>query len=122
MQVCVCVCVCVWGGGGGGGGYLIMNFCNTAKLCFHFKSFLDTEKKNFTEDDSNIHIIMAADGMATQEAGTSVAMVMMTSSAGNIFRVTGPLCGEFTGEFPAQRASDAEVWCFLLSAPEQMVE
>ena len=30
---------------------------------------------------------------------------MMTSSNGNIFRVTGPLCREFTGpgEFPAQR-------------------
>ena len=30
---------------------------------------------------------------------------MMTSSNGNIFRVTGPLCGEFTGpgEFPPQR-------------------
>ena len=29
----------------------------------------------------------------------------MTSSNGNIFRVIGPLCGEFTGpgEFPAQR-------------------
>ena len=29
----------------------------------------------------------------------------MTSSNGNIFRVTGHLCGEFTGpgEFPAQR-------------------
>ena len=29
----------------------------------------------------------------------------MTSSNGNIFRVTGPLCGEFTGpgDFPAQR-------------------
>ena len=32
-------------------------------------------------------------------------LCMMTSSNGNIFRVTGPLCGEFTGpgEFPAQR-------------------
>ena len=32
-------------------------------------------------------------------------MLMMTSSNGNIFRVTGPLCGEFTGpgEFPTQR-------------------
>ena len=31
--------------------------------------------------------------------------IMMTSSNGNIFRVTGPLCGEFTGPggFPAQR-------------------
>ena len=33
------------------------------------------------------------------------SMLMMTSSNGNIFRVTGPLCGEFTGpgEFPTQR-------------------
>ena len=32
-------------------------------------------------------------------------LCMMTSSNGNIFRVTGPLCGEFTGpgEFPTQR-------------------
>ena len=31
--------------------------------------------------------------------------IMMTSSNGNIFRETGPLCGEFTGpgEFPTQR-------------------
>ena len=30
---------------------------------------------------------------------------MMTSSNGNIFRVTGPLCGDspVTGEFPTQR-------------------
>ena len=36
---------------------------------------------------------------------THCGLVMMTSSNGNIFRVTGPLCGEFTGpgEFPAQR-------------------
>ena len=35
----------------------------------------------------------------------SIFALMMTSSNGNIFRVTGPLCGEFTGpgEFPAQR-------------------
>ena len=34
-----------------------------------------------------------------------LATNMMTSSNGNIFRVTGPLCGEFTGpdEFPSQR-------------------
>ena len=29
--------------------------------------------------------------------------VMMTSSNGSIFRVTVPLCGEFSGEFSAQR-------------------
>ena len=27
----------------------------------------------------------------------------MTSSNGHIFCITGPLCGEFTGEFPTQR-------------------
>ena len=39
----------------------------------------------------------------------------MTSSNGNIFRVTGHLCGEFTGPrwISHTRASDAEVWCFL---------
>ena len=41
---------------------------------------------------------------------------MMTSSNGNIFRVTGHLCGEFTGHrwIPRTKASDAELWCFLL--------
>ena len=36
---------------------------------------------------------------------SSLELYMMTSSNGNIFRVTGPLCGEFTGpgEFPTQR-------------------
>ena len=45
---------------------------------------------------------------------------MMTSSNGNIFRVTGHLCGEFTGHrwIPRTKASDAELWCFLWSTPE----
>ena len=40
---------------------------------------------------------------------------MITSSNGNIFRVTGPLCGEFTGHrwIPHTKASDAELWCFF---------
>ena len=44
---------------------------------------------------------------------------MMTSSNGNIFHVTGPLCGELTGHrwIPLTKASDAELWCFLWSAP-----
>ena len=39
------------------------------------------------------------------------ALHMMTSSNGNIFRVAGPLCGEFTGHrwIPRTRASDAEL-------------
>ena len=49
---------------------------------------------------------------------------IMTSSNGNIIRVTGPLCWEFTGHpwIPHPNASDAELWCFLWSAPEQTVE
>ena len=43
---------------------------------------------------------------------------MMTSWNGNIFCVTGPLCGEFTGHrwIPRTKASDAEFWYFFLSA------
>ena len=37
------------------------------------------------------------------------------------FRVTGLLCGEFTGDrwIPRTKASDAELWYFLWSLPEQ---
>ena len=46
-----------------------------------------------------VMIMVTADGQALLGAS------MMTSSNGNIFGVTGHLCGEFTGpgEFPAQR-------------------
>ena len=49
---------------------------------------------------------------------------MKMSWNGNILRITGPLCGEFTGHgrIPLTKASDAELWCFLWSAPEQMAE
>ena len=42
--------------------------------------------------------------------------IMMTSSNGNIFRVTGHLCGEFTGYrwIPHIKASDAELLMFSL--------
>ena len=54
----------------------------------------------------------------------SLYKVMMRSSNGNIFRVTGHLCGEFTGPrwIPLTKASDAELWCFLWSASEWKVE
>ena len=40
---------------------------------------------------------------------------MMTSSNGNIFRIAGPLCGEFTGHpwIPLTKASDAELVVFF---------
>ena len=42
----------------------------------------------------------------------------------NIFRATVPFCGEFTGHrwIPLTKASDAELWLFLWSAPEQTIE
>ena len=39
-------------------------------------------------------------------------LYIMTSSNGNIFRVTGHLCREFT-------ASDVKLWCFLWSVSEK---
>ena len=50
--------------------------------------------------------------------------IMMTSSNGNIFRVTGHLCGEFTGPrwIPHTMASDAELWWFLWSASESTID
>ena len=47
-------------------------------------------------------------------------IIMMTPSNRNIFHVTGPLCGEFTGDrwIPRTKASDVELWCFLSSTSE----
>ena len=50
----------------------------------------------------------------------NIIFSMMTSSNGNIFHVTGPLCGEVTGHrwISLTKASDAELWCFFYwSAP-----
>ena len=43
---------------------------------------------------------------------------------GNAFHITGPLCRESTGPqwIPSQRASDAQLWRFLWSQPEQTNE
>ena len=48
----------------------------------------------------------------------------MMSSNGSIFRVTGLSCGEYISRrwISRTRASDAELWCFLWSAPELTVE
>ena len=56
--------------------------------------------------------------------GSGAGKAMMTSSNGNIFCVTGPLCGEFTGHrwIPLTKASDAELWCILWSLPKSTVE
>ena len=57
---------------------------------------------------------------STQAAISRQMRFIMTSSNGKIFRVTGHLCGEFTGPrwIPRTKARDAELWCFLWSASE----
>ena len=49
---------------------------------------------------------------------------MMTSSNGNIFRVTGLLWGETTGDWwiSLTKAGDDELWYFLWRAPQQTIE
>ena len=46
--------------------------------------------------------------------------IMMMSSNGNKFRITGHLCREFAGHrwIPRTKVSDAELWCFLWFVPE----
>ena len=52
------------------------------------------------------------------------SMNVITSSNGTIFRVTVSSRGESTGHrwILLTKASDAELWCFLWSTPEQTVE
>ena len=65
------------------------------------------------------HTTCAGKAMEGMRHVTMVAMV--TLSNGNILCVTGPLCGEFTCHrwIPLTKASDAELWCFIYSAPKQ---
>ena len=50
-----------------------------------------------------------------------VFIILISSSNGNIFRVTDHLCGDFTGHrwISHTKAIDAEVWCFLWSRKHQ---
>ena len=61
-----------------------------------------------------------ADGLNMQSTGSCMLLhtIMMMSSNRNIFRITGPLCGEFTSYqwIPLTKNSDAELWCSLWSA------
>ena len=49
---------------------------------------------------------------------------MMMWSNENIFRIIGPFWGESTSDWwiPLTKANDTELWCFLWSVPDEMVE
>ena len=58
-------------------------------------------------------------------AHTILVQYMMTSSNGNVFRVTGLLCGELihrSSGIPLKKPSDAGLWYLFLSAPEPTIK
>ena len=71
--------------------------------------------------EKNCTTVVVIDDMQEESVRSSP---MMTSSNGHIFGVTGPLRGESIGHWwiSLTKASEAEIWCFLWSAPEQTVE
>ena len=103
-------------------------------LRIYFIQFLTAFRNNYSCE--TVLLRMPLDFKKSIDSGNMVAKVaidvvmllqacpmgyyMMTSSNGNIFRITGHLCGEFIGHrwLPRTKASDAELWCFLSSAPD----
>ena len=93
---------------------LIANKSNMKKTWSVMKSIVNKNKSNQYQSKFKLN-----DGsVTTNKLETSIHM--MTSSNGNIFRVTGHLCGKFTGPrwISRTKASDAGLWCFLWFTPE----
>ena len=87
--------------------YYVMCFNNISRFLFQCNYGIAVNWNQIAPVWPNSHILVSVQSM-------------MTSSNGNIFRVTGHLCGEFTGPrwIPRTKVSDAELWCFLWSASE----
>ena len=109
------------------------NVINHVELWWHWHATKESTCQSWMQNvnTSARHVNFWLRKLSTREAQlyhfgdeTMSHYVMMTSSNRNIFRVIGYLCGEFTGDrwIPHTKASDAELWCFLWSAPEQTVE
>ena len=85
----------------------------TSNLINHFNECLNFQTKELTFAVHNYNISWTMYLILYERESNcepciyrlSTPIYMMMSSNGNIFRVTGHLCGEFTGpgEFPAQR-------------------
>ena len=97
---------------------LKMSSAKCRPFCLGLNVLRDGESKVTISYESDFHsyIYLFTTGLDRFVA----PRLMMTSSNGNSFRVTGHLCGEFTRHrrIPRTKASDAELWCFLWSAPE----
>ena len=92
-------------------------------LIMYFSKFCCFDEISSSCFSANSHAFIPCDCnlfMLSSVCLTTRDLNMLTSSNGNIFRVTGHLCREFTGHrwIPRTKASDAELWCFLWSASE----
>ena len=92
-------------------------FCRPADtaLFLTFVQLFDNWRVSMVVTDGMTSADLLSVGVAYQAHHGESCFRMMTSSNGNIFCVTGHLCGEFTGHrwIPLTKASDAELWCFL---------
>ena len=93
------------------------------------ETVITTTARSITMAETNLSSRLRLHGVRTScNPGGGISILfsyfMMTLSNGNIFRVTGPLCGEFTGLWGIShtKASDAELWCFLWPVPEPIIE
>ena len=106
--------------------YYLANSCFQLITCYNYHRCI-----SLTVRHSSATLIIKCSGICEVGFGFLILLTvnyypwwwlcgMLTSSNGNIFRVTGPLCGEFTGHWwiPLTKANDAELWCFLWSASE----
>ena len=86
------------------------------KHCFIFTEYLSTLLLHRRSLDTFIRVVIIVPADGWTPLGHLEAM--MTSSNGNIFRVTSPLWEEFTGHrwIPLTKASDAKLWCYLWSS------
>ena len=107
--------------------------CHFSMICFYLIAMAHCGSLMFivSHDINFCHITTISGkigattaGCAELEQTASITRDIITSSNENIFRVTGPLSEQFTGHrwIPLTKASNAELWCFLWSAPEQTME
>ena len=75
-------------------------------------------KFHYLNEWACVPIELCIDGLVWERRNSGQRM--MTLSNGNVFRVTGLLCSEFTGHrwIPLTKACDAELLCFIWFTPE----
>ena len=122
VWVWVCVCVCVCGGGGGGGG---------AITCHSLIGWINCWKNSRVLGDLDVMTLM---WRRCNELHMSLQHIQPTLSGFAVWQYCGQWWRHETETFPRYwpfvrgihrsrciprtKASDAELWCFIWSAPE----